>query len=554
VVFALLFVCAAAAYLYRVHDVPSASGDEGNWMAMGLRIHRGLPTRLPADARFVTTAFARMIAMSYRVAGVSIGAARGTQGVSVLAGLVLVIALAARARATLMGLAACAMLATHPWTVWWCRSVVAPYPVALSLATVGPIAWVLATQRYGAAEIPHAREAWRRHLWLVLAGQLLALELHFTPFAILPLIACGLWSFVTQAGRRSLRTPGPYLALVAALVHALPIARSALQVVASHGQQSGSRFTDFQERLYNLLRSLADGFSGEQTLRDYVGDNVDASLGWTLSRGVTVALLALAWGLAACPPLAREQDREGSASVALRRFAAMYFPMALLAFPFVLAPARDWWLATIDNERYLFALLAPAALLLGAGVQRAPRTVGLVVALLSAYFVLGPNARAVRYYWHGGGPDYGYFSAHHGGAYRGYKVLPGPRSVTLAIHERCVHASRGRRATLAFDDYAFHPVRVLLRIKPEPRMDSVYLRDAELPAGRFVCIPVWSPELFPPGHIPATAVSRNEWVRGYIATRLDGARRIESWRQPDGHPLLELWTGTVRPPATASAP
>jgi hypothetical protein len=546
----LLLALAGFAYLFRVGDVPSASGDEGNWMSMGHRILLGLPTRLGPDSRFVTTAFARMISLSFRFGGVTIGAARATLGVSVLLGLALVYAQSARMKSRSLGLALVSLLALHPWTVWWCRSVVVPYPIALMTAVLGPLAWLHATDAHRAPS-EDRREAARRVFALLLAGQILVCALHMTPFGVIPLLACALWSLASVEGRRSLRTPGPWVALLGVILHALPIAKDAATVVGQ--AHPGTRLHDFERRASNLVRSMIDGLSGEQTLRDYVGDNAYDPLGATPTRAAVLLALCAALWLALRGERPGDAPRSSSAD-AVRRFAPMYLLVSLLGLPLVLAPARDWWLATIDSERYLFVLLAPASLLLASAVLRRPRSGTALCTALLLYFALGPNVRAARYFWRGGGPDHGYFSAHRGGGYRGYKVLPGPRSMTVALYRACLEASRGERMTIAVNDYAFHPVRVLIRVNPDHHLDAVYLRDAVLPPGRLLCIAVWPEAMFTRGHIPGFAGEANHWTRAYVRDRLDQARQIASWTQPNGAPLLEIYTGRVRAVAAAPGP
>jgi hypothetical protein len=302
------------------------------------------------------------------------------------------------------------------------------------------------------------------------------------------------------------------------------------------------RFVDFERRAQNFVRSIVDGWSGEQTLRDYVGDNAYAPLGFTLARVAALAVLFGALWLALRK--AKGEDASGAAG-AVRRFAPLYLLVSLVCFPLVLAPARDWWLATIDSERYFFVLLAPGALLVATTVLRAPRAGAALVAAIAVYFAVGPNLRAARYFWGQGGPDHGYYSAHRGGGYRGYKVLPGPRSLTTALYETCRDAARGERMTIAFNDYAFHPVRVLIRVKPDHNLDSVYVRDAALPQGRLLCVAVWPEAMFTSGHIPGSAVQQNRWMRNYVLARMDEPRRIAAWAQPNGFPLVEVYTGRV---------
>lgn len=538
----LLLAFGAFAFFYRVGDVPSASGDEGNWMALGHRFVHGLPVRLGQDSRFVTTAFARMISLSFRIGGVTIGAARATLGVCVLLGVTLIYALSARIGARALGLSIGALLVTHPWTVWWSRSVVAPYPIPLVSSLLGAMLWVVAIAQYR-KRATDKRLLWKRHFALLVAGQLLVFALHFSPFGLLALLSCALWALIASDGRKALRTLGPWLSFAAVCLHALPIF---LDVVTVVGQaHAGTRLNEWSARWRNLVRSMIDGLSGEQTLRDYVGDNARMPLGVTPSRVVVVALVLAAIGVAL--RRAKQQDETASHEArSLRAFAPLYFVVSALCLPLVLAPARDWWLATIDSERYFFAIISPAALLVATLTLSARRAGPALVALLAAYFVLGPDLRSARYFWREGGADHGYFSAHRGGGYRGYKVLAGPRSATTAIYEACRDASRGEPMTIAFNDYAFHPVRVLIRVKPDHHLNSVYIRDAMLPRGRRLCVPVWPEAMFEPGHIPGFAVENNRWMRNYVLHRMDESQRIAAWSQPNGAPLLEVYVGRVR--------
>lgn len=545
--FVAVLSLAAAAYFVRCGDVPSASGDEGNWMALGHRLLHGLPVRLGPDARFVTTAFARLISWAFRIRGdVTIGAARAVLGVSLIAGYVALFVVAWRMRARAVGVAIVALVALHPWTVWWSRSAVAPYAISLVIAMLGPLAWVHAITKYREAERgpgePPREPAFVRHLGLIVAGQVLVSGLHFSPFSLIALVSCALYALVSRDGRQALRTPGPWLALLGVFLHALPIA-SDVRTVVNQARPS-PRFADFSRRAQNLVRSIIDGFSGEQTLRDYVGDNAYMTLGLSPTRVIAVAVLLGALVLALYR--ARREDPAASPSAnALRRFAPLYFVCSLVLLPLILAPARDWWLATIDSERYLFVLLAPAALLVGSTLVRAPRAGAVLAAALCAYFAFGPNRRAAQYFWNGGGPDHGYFSAHRGGGYRGYKVLAGPRSLTTAIYRACRDESRGEPMSIAFNDYAFHPIRVLIRVKPDHNLNSVYLRDTALERGRRLCIPVWPEVMFTNGHIPGFAVQQNRWTRDYVLRRMDDSRRIAAWSQPNGFPLVEVYVGRV---------
>ena len=100
--------------------------------------------------------------------------------------------------------------------------------------------------------------------------------------------------------------------------------------------------------------------------------------------------------------------------------------------------------------------------------------------------------------------------------------------------------------SIGFNDYAFHPVRVLIRIKPDHNLDSIYLRDAALPAGRMMCVPVWSHAMFTPGHIPDSAPNSNLWAEQYVHTKLEHVQPIAVWTQPNGYPLITVYTGDLR--------
>lgn len=418
--------------------MPNPCGDEGNWPLLGLSISRGVAASLPPDAGFVSTAFAWLIAGSFRLLGPSFMAAR----LVLVAGLI-VCALAGTSRLPRWpAVAFASALLLHPWSVAWSRTASVPYALALGLGALGTLLWWSALEARAAVA-------------LVVAAQCLGASFHFSPLAALPALACALWT-LGPARRGALRWPALWGAAAAGAVHLVPLLRGVMAVPRGAGAASG--------HLVEAARMIVGDLSGAATLRHFAG---------TSTR---VELIAGAAWLALLVASARAVWRDP-----LGRLAALWMAVSIVGLPLLLAPARAWSMPTIDADRYGFALLGPWALWCAAWARSAPRRA-----------VAGPGALALAmtavlaaHFTRGGGPDLGLRVAEGGGRYRGWQVASERVAVPVLVRQSVLDDADGSPAVVTWDDYAFHPIRFVDVAAGDDRVRHAWV-GAPLPEGRRV--------------------------------------------------------------------
>ncbi len=522
---AALVALSLALRLPYLGALPNPSGDEGNWTLFGLDVLADRAPQMSPDARFVSTLFAHLIGLSFRLFGVSFASARAVLVAGLTATLLGSAITARRLGLPRAGLAIAALLAVHPWSVLWSRTVTVPYALALGLAVLGPLLLLLAA-RSGAA------------LTLVLAGQCLAIGIHFTPFALLPVVAALLW-VLTPLHRTMLRRPALGVSLGLAALHLVPVLYGAVTVVRQRHLEPARWFIHLGARLYVYALTVVGGWTGEATLRHFTGEAVTRPLEWALG---IIALLVVVAALRPCP--------RTHAADALARFTRGHLVVALVGLPLLLASARPWNLPAIDAERYLFVTLAPAVLAMGVLAEDRSARIRLVPAFLVLYLLVCPTLRAAQFFLRGGAPDRGYFTLAGGGGYRGWKGARERVAVPdLVRHE--VDRLRGqRRALVVVSDYALHPLQFAnqrggswchdISKSPLPdRQDDLHV---------FV---TWSDGLLAPGFGPPEERAHHEQLRALMhSPRFRFLRRARVFLQPDGSPLIELWSAE-RTPATA---
>ena len=508
-----------------LRDIPSPAGDEAGWLDLAVLVTRGEPAVFSADAAFVTPLFAWLIALPVWCFGTGFGAARLVPALAVTITAVLVYALCARQHLRKLGIFLALALLLHPWSLAWSRTVGVPYALALCLAVLGVLGWL------AALDVPRPVA---RTLALIGAGQVLVLGLHFSPLAGLPLVACALWLLVDPRSRTLLRTPGPWLALLAVLLHAWPIVTMALSVV---GHSGGSDPGPLWPRVAHFLLVGLDGISGEATVRHLA----QASPAWLgLLRGVVGLAL-----LAAVVRVARRPEPHG-------RFALLYLAVAVPGLALLLVPARNWWLPTIDAERYMFALLAPTFLVAGAALTTLARWRSVTAATLALFAVL-PSVRLASTLLLTGGVDSGLY-VETGGGWRGWKVDASLRGMPRILRDDGERWAGGEPTTLLLDDwFGLSAVRPLLAARPETPLEIAWIRHADgtdkgLPAlasGRRVLVPLWPDELFAPGFQPEGMARWSHDRRAAIRAQLKDVQLVETVRQPGGRPLLQWWRGRM---------
>jgi hypothetical protein len=502
--------------------LPNPSGDEGNWTLFGLDALAGRAPRMTPDARFVSTLFAHLIGLSYRLGGVSFASARAV----LVAGLTLCLVASALTARRLglprAGIAIAALLAVHPWSVLWSRTVTVPYALALGLGVLGPLLVVRSAR--GAPG-----------LVVVLAGQCLALGVHFTPLALLPIGASLLW-VLAPPQRALLRRPSLRASIALASLHLVPVLYGAATVVRQRHVEPARWFIHLGARLHVYALTVLGGWTGEATLRHFTGEALARPLEWAL--GLSAAALLL---------LSLRPSPGAPAADDLRRFARVHLGVALLGLPLLLASARPWNLPAIDAERYLFATLAPAILALGALAERRSSRWRLVPAAVALYLLCGPTLRAARFFLSGGSPDAGFFTLAGGGGYRGWKVARERVALPLLMRREIDRIRAGRRALVVLSDYAMHP----LQFANQP--DGSWCHDLsksplpDRPDDLHVFV-TWSDGLFAPGFGPPEELAHHRELRALMRSdRFRSLRRERVFVQPDGSPLVELWSAWRTP-------
>ncbi len=514
---AALVTVALALRLPWLGALPNPCNDEGNWTLFGLDVLDGHAPRMTPDARFVSTLFARLIALSYRALGVSFASARAVLVVGLALCLVASSLVARRLGLRRGALVVAALLAVHPWAVLWSRSVTVPYALSLGLSVLGPLLVLLAA-RTGSA------------LTLVVAAQCLALGIHFSPLALVPIVASVVFVGATTH-RALLRRPAAWVAAALASLHVVPVLYGAAGVVAQRSLSPMRWFVHLGARLHVFALSVGGGWTGEATLRHFTGETVPRPLEWALALAL-LALVAVALRSASREPVAHD----------LVRFARIHLVVALVGLPLLLAPARPWNLPAIDAERYLFVTLAPFVLALAALAEDRSARLRALPFVVALYLACSPTLRAARFFLSGGSPDAGFWVLAGGGGYRGWKS-PRERVALVDIVRAEVDRLRGSRpALVVVSDYALHPLHFALRRGAAVGHD---LSKAPLPArpGHLHVFVTWSDGLLGPTFGPPEELIHYLQLRALMRSpTFERLRRERVIVQPDGSPLAEVWS------------
>ncbi len=528
-VFVALLAVAIFVRAWKLDAIPNPCADEGNWTWIPRDALLGRPATLPPDARFVPMTFARMIQFSFAHFGVSFASARAVLAFGTALGMLVTFAGLSRMGLRAGACVVAAVVAVHPWAVWWSRTVSVPYAFAMGCATGGPALFLAALR---------AKSRRERVALAILAGQVLFVGMHFSPLAVVPIAACGLFILIEPAHRPLLRVPELYVSFALGSLHAISIVRGALSVASRGSTRPDSQFDHFATRLYTYWRTIFGGLAGEATVRHFVGQN--------LPLAIELAIVAVAF-VGITIAITRTLTRRGaglSPRNELQRFAAIYFLVALVVTPLILAPARPWQLRAIDSERYLFALLAPAALLLGALAESPRRVVRIAVIATCVYFTV-PTSRIAYGLAAGGGPDRGIYVLDGGGAYRGWRTPRELVAVPWLIQREVEALMHGQRATIFVADYAFHPIHFVNAETNYPTVDVTKFEPAHRPGERTFFV-IWDEALFAPGYRPTRDITWNRALRARMNSGFDAVRMVRRFVQPNGSPLFEVWTGIAR--------
>jgi Dolichyl-phosphate-mannose-protein mannosyltransferase len=500
---------------------PNPAHDEGNWLLAAWGLREGRPVELPPDARFVTRLFAWLIAASWRVTHPEYATARLVNVVGLVAGALCAWWIARRMALPRAAVLLFALLAVHPWAVWWSRVAVVPYALSLSLSVLAPMAFV------------YAPRSTRPGLWRVLGAQLMALGFHFSPLAIVPAVSFIVWSLVDAHRRRALVSREMIVAALLATPTVAPVLSGALSVAARGTTRPSAQFDHLGERVTTYGRTLLGGLAGTSTVRDFVGLDLSA-----LGECAVVALVLVALFAARV-----RRDEAPSTARDLASLSWVHLGVALLGLPLILAPVRQWHLPSVDAERYLFVALAPALTLWATMAERARHR---WIPWAAALAMLIPTAAIGRGLLVGGGADRGVYTARGGGACRRWRTTADHVPVVRAILDEADRLAPDHRAVVVVADYVFFPIHfenarrrhtvIDASVAPVPeRRDRPYL---------FVR---WDDGIFAPGFAPQSMVDDN---RRLDATMNEGRfvtpTRVRTLRTPDGAALVHLFETHLR--------
>jgi len=523
VAFAFLLAVAAVLRLFGLGWLPSPAGDEGNWTLYALRILHGEPAALAPEASFVSLLYARLIALSMSVLGPTFTAARLVGATAVLVAIVVVYLVLGWMGSWRAGLAAAAVVAVHPWAVFYARIASVPYGLAFALLLVGPVVF--------------AAGVLRQRMAMVGAGILVTgVAIHFSPLSLVGAAACGLF-LLHPSHRWVLRRPVTWIAGAITALHVAPVLLGAARV--AEAAPDLPQIASFWPHLFGYAHMTGTALMGEATLRHFTSVAMPAAAATVL----LVPLAVLAWLAVAgpAPPL-------------LGRFAELYFAAGVVLSPLILAPGRNWFLPANHMDRYLFAVLPGLVLLAGEAAWRNRRVRTAAVVLLLGWLAVCTGRAAVAFLV-GSGVDHGELIFDGGGGYRGWLVSDRPRATMMRIRDTVVREAAGGPATVLVADRVFIPLVFAMEGTGIPVFD---VRRTQVPPRRgpyFVVL--WPDAVLSIGHPPTAPpkyVESNRHLRDRMTRLFHRAAMVEAFRQRDGAPLLEIWRAEDPYPRLARAP
>lgn len=505
---AAILVLAALLRLPALSWLPAPNGDEGNWAHYADQVYRGGAVELDPVHRASSPLFAYLLGPAMHVTGHSFLGLRLALALAMLASCFIAYLLLARAGFARAGLGVAAVLALHPWSVIWSRTVAVPYALALVGMALAAIVFFLGLARGSAPRV-------------AIAIVLIAVTAHFSPLAIVLVPPCAAL-LLQREPRRLLRHPAVLAAVAAAVLLVLPLALAMRSVPPfAHEHEIAS----LPHRLVTAGHMILSGVPGESTLRYFTNHALPF---WPAA--IAAALLAaLIAGVTASRPV---RD-----ATPLATFGLAVLASAALFLPFVLAPGRLWYLPTIDGDRYLFVLLPGLALcvaaLLQSGRRRALMTAGvtLLVFLLASVRLLLPLA-------FGHGTPRGLTVLGGGECWRGWLTTQdhaAPASVLAAL------AAETDADAVLYEGFPLQTMQFAFAGQP-----LLYASLADRTAwkkvtGRFL-VALWAEQSLDPADAAAQArhnQARRRLLRGPDFSGLKLERKI---LQPDGTPLLEVWS------------
>jgi len=287
-------------------------------------------------------------------------------------------------------------------------------------------------------------------------------------------------------------------------------------------------------KLLAAAHMLLTGLWGEATVRHFTNHALPL-----LPAGVLALALVLVLVLAT----GRRQTRAAAAPLA--GLGLVLLASGAVLMPLSLAPARRWYLGTIDAERYLFTLLPGLALCLGAlaetaatGMRPGARRTAAALVVVAGLIVAGATGRTLEPLVRRSGIFRGPSVLHGGECYHGW-LTTADRVAPVEIVRDLVQ--RTGATTVLYEDVALRPLRWMLRDLPVTVFDYRDVHTWHQRAGVFLTV-IWSAQVADPVAIPRAAsfeIGRHGLLfsAGFSQAKLE--RRVV---QPDGRPLLEIWS------------
>ncbi len=205
---------------------------------------------------------------------------------------------------------------------------------------------------------------------------------------------------------------------------------------------------------------------------------------------------------------------------------------------------------TIDAERYVFAILPGFLLSLGSLAEVDEfRPANALLAVVSLVLVMA-TARSLWPLAYGHGVDSGNRVLEGGACYRGFLTTQerrAPASIVAAV------ARQTRASTVLYDGYPFQTLGFTLR---NSKARAYEFADGDLwkvRAGRFIVV-VWAPAVRHAAALPSASQRYRKRLERLKRRDFAQLRLERSVRQPDGAPLLEIWSAEHTPAKPAERP
>ncbi len=503
-----ILAVAALLRLPALSWLPSASGDEGNWARYADQVYRSGAVELDPVHRASSPLFAYLLGWAQHVTGHGIIGMRLALALAVLTGCLGAYLLLARAGLPRAGLGAAAVLAVHPWSVIWSRTVAVPYALALVGMSLGAIVFFLGLARRSGPRV-------------AIAIVLIAASAHFSPLAIVLVPPC-LGLALLRDHRWVLRDRIVLAAVVAGVLLTLPLVFAMRAVPPFEHEHEIARL---ETRLFSAGHMILIGVPGESTLRYFTNQ--------ALSLWLAAVAAALLTGLIVAAAISRPVR----AATALASFGVLVLACGAVFLPVALAPGRLWYMPTIDGDRYLFVLLPGVALCVGALLQSSHR-VAQLIAGFTVIVLLVASTRLLAPLAFGHGTPRGLVVLGGGECWRGWLTTRDHESPATLV------AELARETGVAAVLYEGFPLQTMeLAFAGMPLLYTAVDDQSAWSkvTGRMLVV-LWSARALDSSKAARQARHNRTRLALFRGRGFSGLGLEREILQPDGTPLLEVWS------------